>query len=526
MKYIGNVKNFNKSKGFGFIISNQLIAEGYSKDVFFHISNCSFTPNTDDCIIFELNKSKGKVQAIQVKLLYQEIDYILNNWLRYSTNEKNVCYSEFEKWFRIDASFREKVIKISKSDIIFEDLKLEKWVNSINERFLIESISFFDGCIKIVEDIVSQSINDDYSYVNDFLLQELPSYDEIYQSVVDFVNNVKPSIIYTHKTIEGYWKTRCKWDSCEEYYVDGKEFSNFESKNCLSFKDDTIDINFHTAGSGNYEQDIQRKYDFIFSVCSFLKNKTFVWHKIISHYSKRRHDILQHLINDAANKVCKSLQPNILSALSKYMHTIFPVLGETFYKYIEMQYFNPTIQHEEEQKVIDEIRKFNVIGSIKVDYKVLFRKLKWVAQYVFSCSEREIVKRAEIKTPLSFYEYHTIEDDGLLMSMDRTHLYRVINRNLQEVIIPQTITYIEDDAFCGCNNLTIVRFLGSIVYIGHNVFSDKQLEINGDFTNLKYVGFNNNVSNLKMSNEIRSIREWSYLFNKYTIENAEFTIIK
>ena len=125
-------------------------------------------------------------------------------------------------------------------------------------------------------------------------MQELPSYDEIYQSVVDFVNNVKPSIIYTHKTIEGYWKTRCKWDSCEEYYVDGKEFSNFESKNCLSFKDDTIDINFHTAGSGNYEQDIQRKYDFIFSVCSFLKNKTFVWHKIISHYSKRRHDNHTH----------------------------------------------------------------------------------------------------------------------------------------------------------------------------------------------------------------------------------------
>ena len=257
-----------------------------------------------------------------------------------------------------------------------------------------------------------------------------------------------------------------------------------------------------------------------------MKNKPFIWYKIISHYSKRRDGILQRLLNDAANKVCKSLQPNILSELSKYMHTNYPILGDTFYKYIEREYFDSTIQHEEEQKVIDEILKLSAIGNIKVDYNALLYKLKWVAKSVLSCSKSKIAERAKIKAPLKFYEYQTIEDNGLLMSIDRTRLYRVINRDSQEVIIPQTITYIEDNAFCECNKLATVRFLGLITYIGHNVFSDKQLSITGDFVNLKYIGFNDNISNLKMNDKTRSIREWSYLFNKDTIENTEFKIIK
>ncbi len=523
MKYIGGISLFFESKGYGFINSCQLTADGYGKDIFFHISDCTFTPKRYAYVIFELKKSKDKIKAINVKIPTQEVEYLIDNWSRYSDGDKSKCIAAFLQDWKEDLVLRKKLVEAANRYTEIEDEKLQDFFSSVSELALIES-GFDVDCKKIIADIVSDVFLRNYADYDFSFSTEIPSVEELNQAVLSFWQDFKPTLRYTHTYEDSYWRTHWKWDGSEDYLVDGKDEYVFKSANLFTIKGISIDLNFVESGSGSYDKDIN---DVKLRMLSDLMNRQSLWSKI-DFACKRKSEQLQKSVYDNLCSLCK--QP-ILDELSNFFTTKYPKYGALMFKWIAQIYGRFWMKDINEFKVDALGMPYNHVCFIK-------KGILETNGYI-STSISNLLKSKSISLPESYIpmDDNIIERDGMRLSADGKTLYAINDSAAQEVIIPDSVSVIADRAFSRCGSLKKIQFLGSITHIGHGVWMEASkrndyryysyhnepqktlLEVDGDFSKISFFGYNTSLSKLSINGEIKTIKEWSYIFNKMTVDS-------
>ncbi|MCQ2310502.1 MAG: leucine-rich repeat domain-containing protein [Paludibacteraceae bacterium] len=538
MKHIGVISVYFESRGFGFIKYDQIISKGtFSNDIFFHVNDCSFEPQKDECVIFDMKLYRGNKKAIHVKRLVEEFDYLLNNWGEYSIKDKNRCCLAFENEFIHYGPYQKKLIELAKGDIPFKDECLQQVFSSIKERSAkveayitekecIEEAGFVDECQKIIDKLVPYIIKNECSDL-DFSLCSIPSYDELHSAFMSFLQSEKPSIVYTHTIEDGYWHTRWKWDGSEDYWVAGKEYSDFEVHNVFSIKGISVNIGHVGAyssshnGSGNYDEDIQSKNRRVLGQYEALKDRRSLCDKINASCKRKREELIKKITTD----IHSAIKQPILDELIQYLTLRFPLYGEGIsnllttlskknYEFVDNSCYNRILA-----KMYIPMPNMN---SLKENLLIINRyMLNAISVYV---EDLQSLKFKNII--LNPFSAETKEQDGLILSLDESILYAIIDTNLQEIIIPESVTSIGDGAFNDCLKLQKIHFLGSITRIGHGAFLNTKSQICGDFSKLSFLGFNTSTSILSINNQSKTIAEWSYLFNQTIIDNTEITIKK
>jgi hypothetical protein len=121
---------------------------------------------------------------------------------------------------------------------------------------------------------------------------------------------------------------------------------------------------------------------------------------------------------------------------------------------------------------------------------------------------------------IDVYDIATVYKNNMILSADEKILLSV-DKYCSTINIPISVTHIGDGAFDGCENLKKIIFLGPITHIGHDVFSYVNYEITGDLSLISKFGYNNSPSKITINGETKTITEWSYLFNKKTIDEID-----
>ncbi len=508
MKYIGVISRYDESKGFGFIKSNQRFTVT-NKDMFFHVSDCTFTPQINEVVLFDVGVYKGRAKAFDVECLSKEIDKILDKWSLYSENDKKFILSTLDKYYRL-GSLRAKITEIASQAIHFEDAELQRFLLRIKENFLLEESNFEDDCKNIIDNVVSKVIADEYPDIGHLLSNGIPTLEECRNAIMLFMQDERTSIIFTHTIEDGYWRTHWKWDGAEDYYHEGNETYKFESFHKFALKGMTVNHDYSKSASGNFDMDMPAKNEEVLEAYCFLKNSRELWRESILVCKNRR----DRLLHEAAQNILKSAQQLILEALSLYLSEKFPIYGQYLLTRIEKAYGKFWIDEN----------NFDSLFLYNIDTRNINKQLINICQYVITCVNSIIAMQC---TPLpdihSIYS-DSVEKDGMLLSADGSILYAVTDPELQEIIVPECVTHIMDGAFYRCWRLRNVLFLGSITHIGHGVFTNNQLSIDGDFSHIFFLGFNTSTTNLTINGETKPIKEWSYLYNKKIIDSTDITI--
>ena len=63
-------------------------------------------------------------------------------------------------------------------------------------------------------------------------------------------------------------------------------------------------------------------------------------------------------------------------------------------------------------------------------------------------------------------------EDIFELNEDKTILLEVLNKNVTEIVIPEGVEEIEEDAFFGCSSLKSVSIPNSVTFIGDGAFMD------------------------------------------------------
>lgn len=528
MKYIGGISLFFESKGYGFINSSQLKAEGYGSDMFFHISDCSFTPKRYAYVIFELKRYKDKTKAINVESPTQEVDYLVENWSQYSDGDKAKFIAAFLNDWKEDLVLRKKLVEAANRYTEIEDEKLKDLFSSITEISLIESSLEVD-CKKIIDDIVSDVFLRNYADYDFSFSNEIPSREEISQSVMRFWQNFKPSILYTHTVEDGYWHTRWKWDGSEDSWRDGKEYYEVKSLNNFSIKGLSINLNYTESNSGSCGKDMN---SVILRVYSKLMNSRSLWNNIDSVCRNRK----EQLIKEVFDNVCNLCRQPILESLSQYFITKFPKNGEFMYNQISRIYGKFWIK-----EINDSLTPYKYICFIQMG-NLIKKHIIDINSYISTSIKNRIEGKCTSLPHSDAFTNGKINKDGMYLSVDGKILYSLSDLTVQEVIIPESVSFIADGAFIDCRNLKKIQFLSPITHIGHEILLEavphsnygyyssssqqpnNQLEIIGDFSQLSYIGYNTSSLEIVVNGESKTIAEWSYIYNKEIIDNTDITI--
>lgn len=94
--------------------------------------------------------------------------------------------------------------------------------------------------------------------------------------------------------------------------------------------------------------------------------------------------------------------------------------------------------------------------------------------------------------------------DGVLFNKDITILIRCPEgKKIESYIIPDTVKFISDYAFCDCRNLKRIRMPNSIIEIGNSAFAGCS-----------------NLSNLSIPESVKRIWEWAFPSNVNLFGNA------
>lgn len=521
MKCLGYISGYSFDRGFGFIEPYVYTNEMNELSLCFYGSDCSFNPEKRGAVIFEVEDFNDTifdlclyhVRAIRVKRLTEDFDFILENWLKYDDIFRDVIFDALNEEFYNDLNLRLRLNDIANSKSIIDEPRLKRWLSTLPERVIIVDSIYVDSCKKIIDEILSKEIETNYIDFDYLLTDTMPSKSEIENAITLFINNESPNIIYTHTSESGYWYTKWKWDGSEDSFCDPVSKSDFKSKNVFSIKNFVVDFSFSKSSSGDYDKDLLKFNDVIIDVYSSLKNSRYIRGSVIHRYDWERKKIL----GKTASEIYSNVRVSILNAILEYCSISLPTYGKSIYKGIE-DFFSFKIPVEKDIPWVS-----------CVDRKFLYENSLELRRYCYSSCVDILNKKSSSASGINIesLEVGKIIKGGMLLSNDETILYSLKDIDLQEVVIPITVKRVEDSAFIRCENLKKVHFLGSITYIGHNVFrQNTEIEILGDFSNLEYIGFNKSLSKLIIKDEVRTIKDWSYLFNKSIIDNTKITIKK
>ena len=554
MDLLGKISVYFESKGFGFIKSKFSNSGEKGSDVFFHIKDCIFKSlDIDDWVLYELKEYNGKVKAVNVRkiILIEEIDYLSNNWKYYSFGLKKkvkdeledylghyistyIDYSEYNRRFGelLKSDARRKIIEVAKSFIANNEHSnnedLYNFFASILERVLIGEFLFVRDCKRIIDETINKEFYSKYA-VSDVGLSKVLSRTELCSMVSSYLQNQKPSIMYTHTYEDGYWATRWKWDGSEDYWVNSKSSSDIECSQNQNFSFGDISFPWRYWG---YNEDIHSKEDVFLEVYSFLRNSRKFWETLVNVFRRKEYELLQNFID----RICKSVFTEIL----QYFVTMFPIYGKvmcnfsqdwkekySFYitNYDIEGFLSRGISLSERLERIfagiDKCKQCNKLNIKGVNILGLEKHLLDVSLYLYQSVANMIEDRYVPCKKFSAFDYETINKDGMLLSCDEKVLYAITDQEKQEIIVPSSVTHVGDGAFVGCNQLKTVQFLGSIIYIGHDVLRGIQPEICGDFSQLSFMGYNTSCSNMTINGEMKKIKEWSLFYNKKDFEETD-----
>ena len=79
-------------------------------------------------------------------------------------------------------------------------------------------------------------------------------------------------------------------------------------------------------------------------------------------------------------------------------------------------------------------------------------------------------------------------EDIFELNEDKTILLEVLNKNVTEIVIPEGVEEIEEDAFFGCSSLKSVSIPNSVTFIGDGAFMD--------CSSLEYINIPNSVTSI------------------------------
>ena len=540
MKYIGIISRYDDSKKFGFIKFDQHSTKWGRKDMFFHMTDCSFSPQINDVVVFDLGIFHGRAKAFDVDRLSQVIDDILANWDTYSQKDQKNLILALDKYYCF-GDLPRKIKDIASHHIKIKDAELQSFFSALAEhiqkeealeaeriqreealeaeriqreeainaeKILLETC-FEDECKIIIEKIVSKIISTNYSDLEYTLSKDIPSVEDLRQAVILFLQNEKPIIIHKYNKItkEGRWVTHWKWDGSEDTYIEGEEleWEHLESRNRITINDISVDFDYIRPIVKDYGRyPLSEKEEIFYSYC-FLKNSRELWSRIISACEQKREQIKAVLYR----RISDSAREPILEAMSQYYSEKFPIFGENMYNWLRSNFcayktYNP----------------YDFPYQNGMSWQAIINVNNYIRTFITSVISKHCTPLPDMR---SFYA-NSVEKDGLLLSNDSTTLYAITDSNLQEINIPNSVTLIADGAFDGCREVKRIHFLGVITYIGHGVLDNNQLEISGDFSNLSFLGFNTSTANLTIKGETKPIKEWSYLYNKRVIDSTDITI--
>lgn len=564
MKYLGKIRKYFSSRGFGFIqsfssdeIINRESVIKINEDIYFQFKDCSLK-NVEkiDWVTFELLDQKGKIKAINIKGidLISEIDHLYNNWDNYNPKLKNRILVDLESYFSDpEASFisyqdeesiynrrferilnsdkRKKIIDAAKNIINRPDSynkkeSLHKFLTSILERAVIQEMSFTQGCKDIIDKIILREFQNKYIEIENEM-SKIPSREELLPSVLDFLENLIPSIRHTHVDEEGYEYTCYKWDGSEDKYNPGTSYDNISCKlQNPSFRG-IINWSDHIFPKLSYSRMDDK--EIVLMVYTFLHNSQIFWNRLINAYANEVTIILKKFIENT----CKS----VLAEVEKYLITAFPSYGKRMYDWaeelvIKKNYF---VDPNALKNFILNTKGWD--NQIENDIKYAFRgyhrpKIKGVNViqlksvfteifiYLFQYLATTLNNRS-VPFKIKAFDTEVIYKNNMILSADEKILYSVKQEAYNFfVTIPQSVTHISDGAFKDCDHLIDITFLGAITHIGHDVFKNCP-NIIGDFSQLSSMGYNYSGPKITINGLTRTISEWSYFFNKKIIDAQE-----
>lgn len=561
MKYLGKIRKYFSSRGFGFIqsfssdeIINRESVIKINEDIYFQFKDCSLK-NVEkiDWVTFELLDQKGKIKAINIKGidLISEIDHLYNNWDNYNPKLKNRILVDLESYFSDpEASFisyqdeesiynrrferilnsdkRKKIIDAAKNIINRPDSynkkgSLHKFLTSILERAVIQEMSFAQRCKDIIDSILLKEFQCKYQeIVNE--ISNIPSREELQPSVTAFLQNLKPTIYYTHTILRegcGYY-TAYKWDGSEDRY-DGGESADFIS--CTLQNPRFLDI--INWGYNDKRDSFCTKENIVLDVYSSIHNSQKFWNNLINAYEYKVETLLKKFIDNT----CKLA----LTEITQYLSTEFPIYGKRMYEwsekfvtkdvfFINSSLINSFILNTSDwDKYIDRGPQNAYTNNCRPKIKgVNIIKLKSIILDIYThlCQTlATMLNNRSVPFRISAFDTETINKDNMILSADEKILYSVKPVAYSNFVkIPKTVTHIGDGAFKECNESIYIHFLGTVKHIGHDVFKITHVISEGDFSQLSTMGYNRSNAKITINGETKTITEWSYLFNKEIID--------
>ena len=513
MKYFGTVTYFYESRGYGFISPRKRIPG--KKELYFHVDICDSLCEGDE-VIFDLYENEGKFRAFNVEKSYNicnNIEELIRDWNLYSHEEKacfrNIIFDRYDT----DEIFRIKVQAIAKGEIIIDDADLRTMFSLMAENPYVKDFDFIDACKEIIEDVLSRKFeNNDSINVQIPILDETASYDEAEKAVINFLEKEVIPIEYSHIDEDGYEHKRYKWDGSEEEYIDPKTYStfsvlnNFCSKYFISYFHDSV------SGTGNYEKDKELRNEVILHFYSQIKNGRKLRKQMHSNYSKH----VERYISDHLHTLVK-----IKTESSK--KTIYEALYQYFISNTNNAPCHGKIILQSLEKVLLNDNRRNCVPIPNGIHRKIYAQLIFfdtIARIIYETISKILKSKIYVVSDIYDYMKGKIERDGMLLSHDGTRLYEITNLKVEEITIPDTVTYIDDGAFECCDKLKMIRFLGCIEHIGNAIFEKyrKNINIVGDFSRVSFVGYNDSLVNFKINKEVKTLRDWSYIYNKENVD--------
>ena len=368
---------------------------------------------------------------------------------------------------------------------------------------------------------------------------KVPSREELYPAVTSYLQNLNAIIMYTYTYEDGYWTTHWKWDGSEDSFVSGTQSSSIEYSKTEIFPIKNVCMYYGYSEDTNYRNDEMSKEDVFLEVYSSIKNSKKLWTAIVNGYNRKERELLGHLIDDTYKSA--------LSAILEYLTKIFPIYGKIMYDWAEewkgkhsfhisscdldsfLSHGTPLFSRMERilgSDMKDKYEKYNRpdirgVDAIRLKEQLLSINL-YLCQRIANVLEKNYISHIE----LSVYDTETIDREGMLLSIDEKTIYGITGIRLQEITIPSTVTHIGDGAFFGCKQLKKIQFLGVVTHIGHDAFRGVQADVYGDFSKISFFGYNTSRSKITINGETKAINEWSYLYNKKTIDDTDITMKK
>lgn len=494
---------------------SRLLKMTYQNERFSHKVDCIFDFIFNKWGLFGETDKLCTFGLLEIAYVNERFYYKLDSIFDFISNKWDLFNDDDRKRF---SRFLENVYEYE----IFQ-AKAENLINKIDDEVLnnllclwkekskIKGLRFVDDCKRIIGEVISLKIAQDYSCIKIPVPDELATIEEVKNDVITFFDKLKPIVVYKHTLDDAHDKQqRYKWDGSEYDYIPSSTYATIGSELKFLTKGFHKELKCTISYSADYEKALLLRDEMCLILYSSLKNSKSLWKDISEHYRHYKDEYLRNFEYNLYNVI----KPIVIDALRLYFSEKVPYHGAYIVKaledlnYIEHQYFYFNFPCN-----------CNDIGNIRNQLKEID-----IYRCITDAICININKQNIISNIYNYYE-DKVEVDGLLLSKDGSILYDVVNWHLKEIIIPDSVKIVEDGAFENCRQSKI-HFLGHINYIGHGVFNYDDYEIIGDFSELSYVGYNISNCHIKIKNEIRTMKELAYHYNMEKIKSTKLLFEK